>query len=154
MRFLLTAGLISLVASSASADWPGWAQHFNQVNRVFGIGWSDGYHACRGEHRPLGADLPPTPAWLQQRWANPYAGYGMADAYPAGTPTAVEHHRRAEPSRDLQQPVRPPAPPVPPSILEEIQLENATGSTETARSEEQAAYDDFMKAARNAIPGG
>lgn len=151
MRLLLTIGLITLSVSPVLADGVGWAHRLNQIGRMAGVGWSDGYHACRYEKRRFSADFPPTPAWLQRRWAQPDACRGVAGPDHAEAETVVEKHG-IHGSHDLQQPAVPSQPPVPPSILEEIrQYESESEPTGLSEGlDEHAEYEAFLKAVRQA----
>ncbi len=131
VRIYIAIGVLAYSSASLSAAWPASAYGINQFNRYLGTGWSDGYHACRPLPRGLGADGPPAPAWLRQRWAAPPNHWAMQ---PGGAPEAAPFFA-PEPAPGAAPISRQPSvgsrrPPVPPSILEEIRRYRAEEETE------------------------
>lgn len=60
-RRLIAVAAAAVVAASGSATSFAAEVHgsVNQLGRLFGAGWGDGYHACESSGFRLGADLPP-----------------------------------------------------------------------------------------------
>ena len=63
----LVALVVMAIGSSANAEM---GKHVNRLGRYWGIGYSDGYHACKTRTSPPGANLPiarPSPS-VAARW--------------------------------------------------------------------------------------
>jgi hypothetical protein len=67
-RWIRATLLTSLLASAsvASADF---TEPLNRFGRTFGVGWGDGYHACKSSGICLPADLPPQSYAARQKHA-------------------------------------------------------------------------------------
>ncbi len=133
---LLTATSLPLLLLAAplqiaSGDEPfhvHGASALNRMGRVFGIGYSDGYHTASRRPAQIAGDLPPHPTWYAQslqshhgHYANP--GYSVSESYIApewiqqhfgSTPISEERYVPMESQHSVLTPAENSFPQIPP----------------------------------------
>jgi len=96
--FLTLTGLALCVASNLYAEGP----HLTKVNRFFGLGWGDGYHAgwneCAGCNDPLaaGGSCAPVAGETIKNSALPPSQKSPPAASAGDMPTPVYENRRSQ----------------------------------------------------------
>ena len=68
-RRWIRATLLSSLLASASVASADFTEPLNRFGRTFGVGWGDGYHACKSSGICISADLPPRSYAARQKHA-------------------------------------------------------------------------------------